>query len=231
VSKITRICDQKKKLISKKKIPGYENISDLMSATFEPPVKLIKETSASVGLDVHEIEYNDNEIGSVLINSCVQTDTIDSDSDDEAVKSKNLVQYTTYKLEKRKRKLEREIDTQKEKLKTISTKIGHYSIRNVNKRDEKSKQNTKLISELRRTVRKQNVIVNEVETQRQEILTLRAENEKLKEAAEKQNQIQNLLQYSQKKKLKLQKKVSSQKNQINELKVKTYQIRENEIEP
>jgi flagellar motility protein MotE (MotC chaperone) len=54
----------------------------------------------------------------------VQTDTIDSD--DEAVKSKNLVQYTTYKLEKRKRKLEREIDTQKEKLKTISTKIGHY---------------------------------------------------------------------------------------------------------
>jgi hypothetical protein len=71
------------------------------------------------------------------------TDTIDSDSDDEAVKSKNLVQYTTYKLEKRKRKLEREIDTQKEKLKTISTKIGHYSIRNVNKRDEKSKQNTR----------------------------------------------------------------------------------------
>jgi hypothetical protein len=29
--------------------------------------------------------------------------------------------------------------------------------------------------------------VNEVETQRQEILTLRAENEKLKEAEEKQN--------------------------------------------
>jgi predicted ribosome quality control (RQC) complex YloA/Tae2 family protein len=56
----------------------------------------------------------------------------------------------------------------------------------LNKRDEKSKQNTKLISELRHTVRKQNVIVNEVETQRQEILTLRAENEKLKEAAEKQ---------------------------------------------
>jgi hypothetical protein len=46
-------------------------------------------------------------------------------------------------------------------LKTISTKIGHYSIRNVNKRDEKSKQNSKLISELKRTVRKQNVIVNE----------------------------------------------------------------------
>jgi hypothetical protein len=34
-----------------------------------------------VGLDVHEIEYNDSEIGSVLINSGVQTDTIDSDSD------------------------------------------------------------------------------------------------------------------------------------------------------
>jgi hypothetical protein len=51
-------------------------------------VKLIKETSASVGLDVHEIEYNDSEIGSVLINSGVQTDTIDSD--DEAVKSKNF---------------------------------------------------------------------------------------------------------------------------------------------
>jgi hypothetical protein len=48
--------------------------------------------------------------------------------------------------------------------------------------------------------------VNEVETQRQEILTLRVENEKLKEAAEKQNQIQNLLQYSLKKKLKLQKR-------------------------
>ena len=94
-------------------------------------VKLIKETSASVGLDVHEIEYNDSEIGSVLINSGVQTDTIDSDSDDEAVKSKNLVQYTTYKLEKRKRKLEREIDTQKEKLKTFSTKNKRRQ--NVNK--------------------------------------------------------------------------------------------------
>lgn len=89
-----------------------------------------------MGLDVHEIEYNDSEIGSVLINSDVQTDTIDSGA--EAVKSKNLVQYTTYTLEKGKRKIEREIDTQKEKLRTISTKIGHYSIRNVNKRDEKS---------------------------------------------------------------------------------------------
>jgi hypothetical protein len=62
-------------------------------------------------------------------------------------------------------------------------------------------------------------------------MKLKLRDKKLKEAAEKQNQIQNLLQYSQKKKLKLQKKVSSQKNQINELKVKTYQIRENEIEP
>lgn len=68
-----------------------------------------------MGLDVHEIEYNDNEIGSVLINSDVQTDTIDSGA--EAVKSKNLVQYTTYTLEKRKQKLEREIDTQKRKTK------------------------------------------------------------------------------------------------------------------
>jgi beta-N-acetylglucosaminidase len=85
-------------------------------------------------------------------------------------------------------------DFQEEAIKcNFSTKIGHYSIRNVNKRDEKSKQNSKLISELKRTVRKQNVIVNEVETQREEILTLRAENEKLEEAAEKQNQIQNLL--------------------------------------
>lgn len=71
--------------------------------------------------------------------------------------------------------------------------------------------------------------MNEVEIQRQDILTWRAANEKLKEAAEKQNQLQNLLHYSQKKKLKLQKKVSSQKNQINELKVKTDQFRENEI--
>jgi hypothetical protein len=55
-SSLKFISDQKKKLISKKKIPGYKHISDLMSATFEPPVKLIKETSASVGLDVHEIE-------------------------------------------------------------------------------------------------------------------------------------------------------------------------------
>lgn len=122
VSKITRICDQKKKLISKKKIPGYKNISDLISATCEPPVKLIKKKpSACVGLDVHEIEYNDNEIGSVLKNSDVQTDTIDSGA--EAAKSKNLVQYTTYTLEKRKRKLEREIDTQKRKTKDNFNKI------------------------------------------------------------------------------------------------------------
>jgi hypothetical protein len=47
------------------------------------------------------------------------------------MKRANLVQYTTYKLEKRKRKLEREIDTQKEKLKTFSTKNKRRQ--NVNK--------------------------------------------------------------------------------------------------
>lgn len=102
-SKIHRLCELKKKWNSKKKVPGYKNISDLLSKSFEPPVKQVPTFSITVNGHEHEQEESPANSSTfepeLTCNTGLQTETFDSDN--ETVQSKNLLQYYSMKLEKK----------------------------------------------------------------------------------------------------------------------------------
>lgn len=47
-SKISRLCDQKKKLASKKKVKGFKNLTDLLNRQFEPPLSNVCVSDVSI---------------------------------------------------------------------------------------------------------------------------------------------------------------------------------------
>ncbi|CAC5358700.1 unnamed protein product [Mytilus coruscus] len=231
-SKIHRLCELKKKLNSKKKVPGYKNISDLLSKSFEPPVKQVPTFSIAANELEHEQEESPANSSrfepELTCNTSVQTETFDSD--DETVKSKNLLQYYSLKLKKKNERLQREISVKQEKLKTQQDKIGYFSIRNINKREEKARQTAKLLRASKSVIKKQKRLLHKAESQSLELGTLKTDNEQLKEDVNKLSKTQDLLIYSQKMKLKVQKKVSSLKIQLNKMKAKSEDVKD-EIEP
>ncbi|CAC5394773.1 unnamed protein product [Mytilus coruscus] len=104
--KIHRLCELKKKLNSKSgsKIPGYKKFLIFYQNPFEPPVKQVPTFS----ITANELEHEQKESPfanssrfepELTCNTSVQTETFDSD--DETVKSKNLLQYYSLKLKKR----------------------------------------------------------------------------------------------------------------------------------
>ncbi|CAC5381283.1 unnamed protein product [Mytilus coruscus] len=78
-SKIHRLCELKKKLNSKKKVPGYKNISDLLSKSFEPPVKQVPTFSIAANELEHEQEESPANSSrfepELTCNTSVQTET------------------------------------------------------------------------------------------------------------------------------------------------------------
>ncbi|CAC5391005.1 unnamed protein product [Mytilus coruscus] len=165
VSKIHRLCELKKKLNSKKKVPGYKNISDLLSKSFEPPVKQVPTFSITANGLEHEQEESPANSSrfepELTCNTSVQTETFDSD--DETVQSKNLLQYYSLKLKKKNERLQREISVKQEKLKTQQDKIGYFSIRNINKRQEKARQTAKLLRASKSVIKKQKRLLHKAE--------------------------------------------------------------------
>ncbi|CAC5420858.1 unnamed protein product [Mytilus coruscus] len=200
-SKIHRLCELKKKLNTANELEHEQEESPANSSRFEPEL---------------------------TCNTSVQTETFDSD--DETVKSKNLLQYYSLKLKKKNERLQREISVKQEKLKTQQDKIGYFSIRNINKREEKARQTAKLLRASKSVIKKQKRLLHKAESQSLELGTLKTDNEQLKEDVNKLSKTQDLLVYSQKMKLKVQKKVSSLKIQLNKMKAKSEDVKD-EIEP
>ncbi|CAC5391009.1 unnamed protein product [Mytilus coruscus] len=100
-------------------------------------------------------------------NTSVQTETFDSD--DETVQSKDLLQYYSLKLKKKNERLQREISVKQEKLKTQQDKIGYFSIRNINKREEKARQTAKLLRASKSVIKKQKRLLHKAESQSLEL--------------------------------------------------------------
>ncbi|XP_045169684.2 uncharacterized protein LOC123532337 [Mercenaria mercenaria] len=136
-NKVSRTCEQKKSLLSKKKVPGVKNLKDLLNREFKPTVG-----SANQSPDEINLEKTISQIENISV--C-----------DDSVKSQNLSNYESQKLQKHSAKLENKIKEQKTTLNEIDNRIGHYSIRNVNKRDETAKKNLHLLRDSQRLNRKQ----------------------------------------------------------------------------
>ncbi|XP_063406504.1 uncharacterized protein LOC134690461 [Mytilus trossulus] len=129
------------------------------------------------------------------------------------------------KLKKKNERLQREISVKQEKLKTQQDTIGYFSIRNINKKEEKARQTAKLLRASKNVIKKQKRLLHKAESELLELGTIKTDNEQLKESVNKLSKTQDLLVYSQKMKLKVQKKVSSLKIQMNRMKVKSEEVK------
>ncbi|XP_060602482.1 uncharacterized protein LOC132755609 [Ruditapes philippinarum] len=146
--KVTRICEQKKKLSHKKKVIGVKNVSDLLNATFSPPtVKVVGEIQSLASVnDNSDLNLNKTieKIEKISVSdklSCktVSTQTGASDNNNLS-KATNLLQYENSKLQKQSISISKKIQEQKDQLNEIERRIGHFSVRNINKRDETQKK-------------------------------------------------------------------------------------------
>ncbi|KAG1687934.1 hypothetical protein GQR58_008215 [Nymphon striatum] len=155
-SKITRLCDKKKKLARKKKVAGMKNVEDLTSKVFVEPFQKV-ESPSNQHNDICSIETA-NAIENVCVtdhfsNHCtssvgVQTSFDDIDCDNLSKKT-NLLQYINSKKLK--------------KLNSINNRIGHYSTRNINKRDKTAKKNLHCLRQSQRLNFKKETIIKSAE--------------------------------------------------------------------
>jgi hypothetical protein len=74
-------------------------------------------------------------------------------------KAINLQKYEVNKLTKEYNRLKKKIISNKELGSRLEKRVGHYSVRNVNKRDLKAKENLYSLRDLQRTVRKQEKLI------------------------------------------------------------------------
>ena len=186
-TKVSRVCEQRKKLVSKKKVSGFKNAKELMSATFSPYLSTqkyeqtvfcdeadTKEAIQQIENDIlSENEFcvinnpTDVQVSCNLVDSdefCANNNSTDVqvscnlvDSDDETLrKETNFLKYSNNKQLKQCSKLQKKITENTEKLENIKSRIGHYSVRNVNKRDETSKKHLQALHGLKRLVSRKN---------------------------------------------------------------------------
>lgn len=114
-----------------------------------------KETSC-LNLHVNETIQLINNISVADTKDCHSTATQTGDVDyDDLNKCTNLLQYQNAKQEKHSKKLSSIIQEQKEKVNELQNRIGHYSVRNINKRDETAKKNLHLLRNTQRQILKQ----------------------------------------------------------------------------
>ncbi|XP_045209132.2 uncharacterized protein LOC123561044 [Mercenaria mercenaria] len=170
--KITRLLDAKKKLTSKKKVPGFKNVQDFCEKVFVPPTsrtECIQNTSNQNDIDttINKLQNLLNIETAPVQNSVPESDrksvsvqTIFEDSDcDVDSKDLNLKKFSYKVLEKKNNRLQRDTEGKYELIQSLESRIGHFSIRNVNKRDETAKKNLHALRNEQRTVLKQEKIL------------------------------------------------------------------------
>ena len=123
-----------------------------------------EECSANNSQDCDENLYNDkHEITCETRSVECQTDR--SVSTDENRKNHNMYLYDLNKGNKSLTRIQYEIQNCKEELRHLQSKLGHYSVRNVNKRDETARQNRKSLREVQHLLSKQRqVIISNTDT-------------------------------------------------------------------
>ncbi|KAL4219419.1 Piwi-like protein 1 [Mactra antiquata] len=227
-TRINRAIETKKKLVSKKKVGGISSVDELNRKPFGTPAKKLFVTpcksiehspdeslicehglisprqnetelcTSEIKVNRLECEKNENEQNKSSYDGPNISDTIQFSKD--ATKTLNSYEYELNRKKKALQQINKQIDLLKENVKVLDNKIGHFSVRNVNKRDETSRKNLRLLRETERQLLRQKR-QGLVDSESIERLTL--ENNHLKE---KQNEEQNY-----ENKLQEQKKLQAQK--------------------
>lgn len=161
-SKLLRLVEQRKKFSSRKKVKGVKNVTELLDQKFAVPVPSKKNTvELGVQNSVSVTSNHDNELTclehlnfkddiSTPERSSVGSQTCDT----QVTKESNFMLYENTKADKRNEQLKKQILESVAKLEKIKHRIGHYAIRNINKRDEKSKKNMQTLREAQRLSKK-----------------------------------------------------------------------------
>lgn len=87
--------------------------------------------------------------------SCVQTDFETNDTDKEVTKKWNFKKYLCNTQTKKLRKIQKQVKVEEEKLTSFRGIVGHYSLKNVKKRDETARKNLRLLRDSQRKTRTQ----------------------------------------------------------------------------
>ncbi|XP_045190091.2 uncharacterized protein LOC123547228 [Mercenaria mercenaria] len=182
-SRINRIVEIKKKLVSKKKVKGVTSVDDLKRQIFENvPVKKklyvtpcknlnksCENSSADLTDEIALLSPRGSEIDTIPVKQSnenvrdnVSPDNLNSPEphnvetfNKNEKKSLNLFDYEIKKKANSLQRVVHEIESAKEHLKSLESRIGHYSVRNVNKRDETAKRNLHLLRETQRQLLRQ----------------------------------------------------------------------------
>ncbi|KAH3855452.1 hypothetical protein DPMN_098019 [Dreissena polymorpha] len=187
LSKINRIKDQKICLQSKKKVSGYKNVNELLQKSFCAPAAQSQAPMTTSNSDLKVHAESETEIGSKKCSKEVQTEICarnKSTCDD--TKQLNVLKHQIKLLEQSKNKMTAEFSDQRLNLVETKSMIGHYSVKNVNKRDQTARTNLNKLRDLQRLLIKQNKSIYAVQTDNNKIIILVEENACLK------NQVQTL---------------------------------------
>ncbi|XP_060599218.1 putative leucine-rich repeat-containing protein DDB_G0290503 [Ruditapes philippinarum] len=197
-SRINCVIEIKKKLVSKKKVKGITSLEDLKSQVFEStsnkklnqtprknaqnscddkspnrPNKHMHSPCQSKSEKSHIEEGNEPPLTKDNIPQYDKEKTpihekVTSPCSKSERKALNLFDYEIQKKNKNLLGILREVETAKEQLQTLNNRIGHYSVRNVNKRDETAKKNLHLLRDAQRQLlrqKKQSDNENEISAQ------------------------------------------------------------------
>ncbi|KAH3826899.1 uncharacterized protein LOC127832644 [Dreissena polymorpha] len=244
--KILRVAEQKRKLISRKKIKGFKSVNEHSNSVFTSPAstKNVQHMSSAEQVTVcdHSCESDSSaslqteEGGANTIQTCVglencretltvtntiETQTEHEDVNDGDIKQWNFNKYLICQQQKRLTKIKYIIKKQTSKNELLQQRHGHYSIKNVNKRDETAKQNKiqlrKTLSENKNLCRRLRLVNDKLTQQRNNVRRL------TKEQIDSSQQIvnlQKLLDSERAKKVSAQKSNSKLRNKVAFLKGK-----------
>jgi hypothetical protein len=229
---------QEKKILHKKKVKGVKNVNELMQNCFQCPqtnceVKSIPSPDQTVSPIKHVTletkavspsKYEPSVTEKVItISLATQTDVTETFYDE--LKNFNVLTYKTIVKERKLEKLTSEIHKGKEHLESLR---GHYSVKNVNKRDQTARQNVKKLRNKERIVRQLQADLKSksaevaglasLKNQQNEINKLISENEDLKHQLKLLTEAVDL---EKSKKVALQKSNSYLKTELNHFKSKT----------
>ena len=166
---------------------------------------------------------SDDTTGSVLSSNCEiemsksreENCSVYKSSQSDEAKQSNLVEYELSKRKKALAAVERQMSNVTEKLQGLKMKLGHYSVKNVNKRDDISRKNVLVLRETQRTVRKQGVTIQKLtdsnNTYLEKIRNLETENNELKDLVKDKEGTTEALRTEEKKKVIAQKNASHYK--------------------
>ena len=127
-------------------------------------------------------------------------------------KTINTLCYQYSKLQKNSNRIEKEIQQKLEKVSLLDSRIGHYAVKNVNKRDETAKQNLSLLRASERSGRHLKSLLEKsvlkYQDSQKQLAAAKLENKHLCEKLKQLEHVTELCEQERKKKISAQKSTS-----------------------